>query len=231
MRDGDVFRLFRRRPEMIDVTPEGGKGPRTFGLMEVDKDYVGQDEKVAAAVQSFVERSFPPPEVPGLTEYAYTMEELRYIGETIGEEQVAARHAALLGGCRGRERTCPPVLGRPARSTTVKSYMATPDFLMAVTPREWLLMGARQGYRRGVHPRPDTDCSISGGGSAGQHWSNRAAHAEGEPLAFLFAKLSRLLMCRCVTNWMGDDGWLASYRWRHVMRTPVGDTLVARGQR
>ena len=37
-------------------------------------------------------------------------------------------------------------------------------------------------------------------------------------------------MCRAATNWMGDDAFMCKFGWRHVWRTPVGDTLIGNGK-
>ena len=37
-------------------------------------------------------------------------------------------------------------------------------------------------------------------------------------------------MCRLITNWMGDDGFVCKFSWRHVWRTPVGDALLINGR-
>jgi acyl dehydratase len=231
-RAGDVFRLFRRRPQVIDVTPEEGKSPRTFGLIEADKDYIGEDGQVAAQSQNYVERRFlpGPPELPGLQEYAYTMEELRYIGETMKEEKVRGAEPRYWEDVEEGEATAPAVLGPTGPVDLVKSYVATPDFLMAITPREWFLRALDEGIAEEFIPDDTPGLFYVRGGFGAWHWTTRAANAAGESLPFLFAKLSRLTMCRCLTNWMGDDGFLAAYNWRHIMRTPVGDTLVARGK-
>lgn len=232
VRRGDVFRVFRRRPEIVDVTSEDGNGPRTFGLTEVNKDFVNQDERATAQVRAYVERRFLP-EVPKpleVNEYAYTIEELRHLSKLIGQEHVRGAVPRYWEDVEVGGRTLPTVLGPTSMVDNLMSFAATPDALMAVTPREWLVMGLEKGIAEEFIPDPDTGLFYQRGGPAGQHWSLHAARAAGEALPFLFAKLSRLLMCRCVTNWMGDDGWLTSYRWRHVMRTPVGDALVARGE-
>ncbi len=227
---GDVFQVFRRRPEIVDVTSEGG--PRTFGLTETNKDYVNHEERVVAQVRAYTQRIFLPeaPKPATMPEYAYTMEELRYLAKTIGEERVRGAAVRYWEDVNVGDRTLPAVLGPTSMVDNLSSHIATPDPRMDVTPRDWLLMALDKGIGEEFIPGPAAGLFYQRGGPAGQHWSERSAQAEGEPRAFLFAKLSRLLMCRCATNWMGDDGWLAAYRWRHLMRTPVGDALTARGQ-
>lgn len=61
-----------------------------------------------------------------------------------------------------------------------------------------------------------------------RHWSDLAAQAEGEPCAWLFGIVSRFSLLRVLTNWMGDDGFVRRFKWRHMTRTRVGDTMVAR---
>jgi hypothetical protein len=227
---GDVFRVWRRRPQVVDVTPDGGTSPRTFGLVEADKDYVNQEDKVAAQVKNYVQRTFlpEPPKPIGLPEYAYTWEELRHMGEILKQEQVRGAEPRYWEDVEVGDRPTPTALGPTSMVDNLMSYMATPDFLMAMTTREWFLMALEQNITDEFIKDEATGLFHVRNGPAGWHWSNHAAQAAGEPHAFLFAKLSRLLMCRCLTNWMGDDGYLTSYRWRHIMRTPVGDALMAR---
>ena len=77
---------------------------------------------------------------------------------------------------------------------------------------------------------PTTGLYHPKGGGAGRHWSDYSAQAEGEPRAFLFGVLSRYTMARCVTNWMGDDGYFRVYKWRHINRNPVGDALIGQAE-
>jgi acyl dehydratase len=52
----------------------------------------------------------------------------------------------------------------------------------------------------------------------------------GEPHAFHFGAFARQVMVRLATNWMGDDGFLREYKWRHLKRTAIGDTLIGKGK-
>jgi hypothetical protein len=61
----------------------------------------------------------------------------------------------------------------------------------------------------------------------GRHNNDRAAQFEGGPRAWLFNLVPRVLMTRCATNWMGDDAFMCKFGWRHIWRTPIGDTLIA----
>jgi len=37
-------------------------------------------------------------------------------------------------------------------------------------------------------------------------------------------------MARLVTNWMGDDGFICKFSWRHVWRAPIGDAAIINGK-
>jgi hypothetical protein len=68
------------------------------------------------------------------------------------------------------------------------------------------------------------------GGDMMRHWDDVYARAEGEPGAFLWGLMSIKTMTRCITNWMGDDGFVRKYCWRHVTRTMVGDAAFSLGK-
>ena len=64
----------------------------------------------------------------------------------------------------------------------------------------------------------------------GRHGNDRAAQFEGGPRAWIFNVQSRYPMCRLITNWIGDDGFVCKFGWRHIWRTPVGDALLINGK-
>ena len=69
-----------------------------------------------------------------------------------------------------------------------------------------------------------------GGGDTLRHWDDYGARIEGEPGAFLWGMMSIKAMTRCLTNWIGDDGFVRKYKWRHVTRTLVGDAAFSQGK-
>jgi acyl dehydratase len=232
VRKGDVYRVWRRRPDIVDLTPLNGESPRTFGLVEMDKDYVNQEDKVTAQLRVYTQHSFLPekPKPLNIPEYAYTREELRQLADLIRQEHVRGAEPRYWQDVNLGDRTLPAVLGPTSMMDNMLAQVATPDFLEEATPREWFLVALDRGVDEEFIPGPAPGLFYVRGGPGGSHWSDHAAQAEGEAHATLSARLARQLMCRCVTNWMGDDAFLNRYRWRHLMRSPVGDALVARGQ-
>jgi len=87
---GDSFRVYQNRPQIVDVTPPGGESPRTYGLLEGDLEYFDQDERPLGRLKNYVQRTFQsdPPAIHPMPEYAYTREEIEYLGRLMKEEEV-----------------------------------------------------------------------------------------------------------------------------------------------
>jgi acyl dehydratase len=232
VRKGDALRVWRRRPDIVDLTPGNGESPRTFGLVEADKDCVNQEDKVVAQLRSYAQRTFlpAPPKMLGIPEYAYTRDELRDLADLVRQEHVRGAEPRYWQDVNLGDSTLPTMLGPTSMADNAMAYMATLDLLTDVTSREWLLLGLDKAINEEFIPGPAAGLFYQRGGPTGIHWSHHAAQAEGLPHAILSAKLGRLLMFRCVTNWMGDDAFLTRFRWRNLMPTPVGDALVAKSQ-
>ena len=187
VRRGDVLRVWQRRPDIIDLTPGDGESPRTFGLVESDKDCVNQEDKVVAQLRAYTQRVFAPapPKPPNIPEYAYTREELRHLADLARQEHVRGAEPRYWQDVNLGDRTLPTVLGPTSMMDNALANMATPDFLMHVTPREWLLMGLDKAINEEFIPGPAAGLFYQRGGPAGQFWSDHAARAVGHPRAVL----------------------------------------------
>lgn len=62
------------------------------------------------------------------------------------------------------------------------------------------------------------------------HWEDEMARAVGTPRAYDYGPERVSWMGHMMTNWMGDDGWLARLHARIVRHNPVGDTLWITGR-
>jgi len=232
VRPDDRFRVWVRRPQIFDVTPLGGKGPRTYGLLEGDLDYFVGDEPVCR-LQNYVQRTFQSERPPAhaMPQYFYTREELEYIGSLIGEEEIRGGTVRYWEDVQVGEEARPVVTGPTSMSINSLVAAITPDLgdFFTIERRFFLdSLGSALG------PEFILD-SASGrylvrGGPMGRHYSDLAAQAEGEPCAWLFGVVSRFALLRVLTNWMGDEGFLRRFKWRHMTRTRVGDTMVGRAK-
>lgn len=232
IRPGDSFRVWRRRPQLYDVTPLDGKSPRTFGLLEGDLDHINQNDELVSRVRNYVQRTFrsDPPPGHAMPEYSYTHEELKYIGRLIKEEEIRGRELRYWEDVRVGEQTKPIVTGPTTIATNALVAAIAPEAGFFLNNRSFFLDSLGEQLGPEFIQVPGTDRYVVRGGPAGRHWSDLAAQAEGEPCAWLFGVISRFSLLRVLTNWMGDDGFLRRFCWRHLTRTRAGDTLIGQGR-
>jgi acyl dehydratase len=234
VRVSDSFRVWQRRPQAKDVAPLDGKGPRTFARLLQDHDHINQKDELVSTVKFYEQRSFlpGPPKPYSMPEYGYTKEEVEFIIRTIGEEEIRGANIRYWEDVSVGEETKPVVLGPTNIQTVFAVYGA-----MGTITREMLLKDRLGAYLRD----PLMLCSgeyvflkdpVTGllYTHAGSHYSDRAAQAVGDPIAYLAGASSKFNMLRAVTNWMGDDGFVRKFNWRHIHRIPIGDTIIGRGK-
>ena len=78
--------------------------------------------------------------------------------------------------------------------------------------------------------KPDPETGFYAFGGLERHFLDSAALLEGKPRGFLFAVMSRGVLARLITSWMGDDAFMKKFHWRHIALTPIGDALIAKGK-
>lgn len=232
VRPGDAFRVWSRQPQIYDVTPLDGRSPRTWGLLEGDLDYINQHGRLAATLKNHVQRTFrsDKPRVHAMPDYAYTREELEYIGRMMHEEEIRGRDIRYWEDVQVGEETKPIVTGPTTVATNALTSSIALDIGFFLDNRPFFL----DSLKDELGPEFIWDEAKGGyvmrGGPAGRHWSDLAAQAEGEPCAWLFGVVSRFSLLRVLTNWMGDDGFLRHFSWRHMTRTRAGDTIIGGGK-
>jgi hypothetical protein len=199
--------------------------------MECDCDHINQKDELVSSMKTYTYRTFfpggPPKPTENMPKYGYTQPELEYIDRLVRAEEVRGANTRYWEDVKVGDETRPAVLG-PTYMGDNAAMFGDPGSMMGrgMPPRELLHKGPDGKMVGDFLKDPATGLFVARGGGAGRHWSDLAAQAEGEPCAFLFAVLSVYTMLRLLTNWMGDDGFLRKYHWRHVMRTPVGDCNV-----
>jgi hypothetical protein len=231
---GDSFKIWNRRPQIKDATGEDGKGPHTFALMEADCDHINQRDELVSTMKTYTYRTFfpdgPPEPANNMPKYGYTQEELEYIDGFVRAEEVRGANIRYWEDVKTGDETKPVVLGPTYMGDNAANF-GDPGMMMMALPLRELLHQGPDGKMAGDFLKdPETGLFVVRGGGAGRHWSDLAARAEGEPCAFLFAVLSVYTMLRLLTNWMGNDGFLRKYHWRHIARNPVGDCLIGHGR-
>ncbi|OFW56667.1 MAG: hypothetical protein A2133_05975 [Actinobacteria bacterium RBG_16_64_13] len=233
VRPGDSFRIHQNRPEIFDVTPPGDQSPRVYGLLEGDLEYFDQDDQPIGRLRNYVQRTFQSvgPTIHPMPEYSYTAEEIRYLGRLMKEEEVRGAATLYWEEVQVGDEPKPIVTGPTNMGTNAMTSAIIPDlgdFFMHARHFYLDSLGDTLGPEF-IHDAVKGRYMIRGG-LMSRHWSDLAAQAEGEPCAWLFGVVSRFSLLRVLTNWMGDDGVLRRFKWRHMTRTRVGDAIVAQAK-
>ena len=224
VRVNDSFKVRRRRPKIEDVTSLDEKGPRKFKLVDYEFDVINQRDELVNTFKLYLEITIvpePTKKAEPKPEYIYTKEELKFIDHIADEEEIRGADIRYWEDVSVGEGLRPVVLG-PTTAWDQICFFAGRSEGAILPMRE--LRKARPGML-GVDPVTGVIHS-----DIEWHFSDSIAQMRGEPRAFHFGAMARQLMARLVTNWMGDDGFLRRFNWRHIMRTAVGDTVIGRGK-
>jgi acyl dehydratase len=231
IRPGDTIRTWELRPTLEDSTDLSGDGPRKFRYVDGQCDYVNQRDEIIGALRQYVEVTLhegDPPVDKYFDDYGYTQKELDYLTEVFEDEKP-----------RGAEI-------RYWEDVEVGDDMGT----ITDGPTSFLHMGfgppppppgqvPKRTFTRYEEPLggpvmmgyvPDRETGLLYPVHGGRHGYDRAAQFEGGPRAWIYNVQSRYPMCRLITNWTGDDGFVCKFGWRHIWRTPVGDALLINGK-
>lgn len=219
----DSLKVWRRRPKLEDITDLDGKGPRKFSLLDIDFDLINQRDELVKTFKLYAEitiLSEPTNSANPKPEYTYTKEELQFIDRIANEEEIRGADIRYWEDVSVGEDTKPVCFG-PSTVWDMVVFQTsrfgpgrTMDELRKTGPKA-LLVADPTGV---VHS------------SVEWHLSDSQAQMRGEPRAFQHAALSRNLMAHLLTNWMGDDGFIKKFNWRHLSRTTLGDTIIGRGK-
>ena len=231
IRPGDTLRAYAKQPTLEDSTDLSGKEPRKFRYKETCCDIINQRNEVVTSYDLFVEITLHeglPPVDKYLDEYGYTQKELDFLAELTENEKIRGPEILYwedvnVGDSLGSVTTGPTdfihmnIGGAPTPPGEVPKR-AFPRY------EEPLQGPVMTSYA------PDRDTGLLYPVHGGRHTNDRAAQFEGGPRAWIFNFVSRYPMCRLITNWMGDDGFIGKFSWRHIWRTPVGDALIINGK-
>jgi acyl dehydratase len=225
IRPNDHFRVWRRRSTLDDITSLDGKGVRTFGFVSNDADLINQKEELVSVFKSYLEIPiFPEPpkrKADPFPDYSYTEEELAFIDRTFKAEEIRGAKIRYWEDVKVGEELKPVVMG----PTTLWDAMM---YTFGRGEGEYLpMMEIRKKMPFMVRRDPASNITHHG---LEFHHSDPGAHLSGMPHAILYGVISRQLMVRCVTNWMGDDGFLRKLHWRHMAANYIGDTMISYGR-
>jgi hypothetical protein len=230
VRPGDTLTVNRRHPTLTDITVSGG-GERRFAEVFDDTDVINQNNEVVATRKMLAiikVTDIPPSEARARVkalpykDHVYTKEELDYVQDIIDNEKIRGAKIRYWEDVGTGDELTPCSLG-PSTVWDMVSF--------AAARRSFPLLPTR-AYRESFVPGALARDPETGVVHAAQEWHFIKSMAEvfPEPQAFVYATSSRTQISRLITNWMGDDGQITAMKFRHLNRSPLGDTLVISGK-
>jgi acyl dehydratase len=253
IRVGDTVRAWNREPRLIEQKVDRD-GIRGFLNIEGDYDMVNQRNEVVTTTKNYTVRIFHPGGSPQakftLERYGYTEEEILYLDRLARRTEVRGADIRYWEDVKVGDELNPVVIG-PTNFQDIGNFGmggSAPGGADTGGSVPGGMAGGRGGgaeeekkplhqllEKEGVIEREEYIRDARGyyhksGGDMMRHWDHVYARAEGEPGAFLWGLMSIKSMIRCVTNWMGNDGFVRKYNWRHMTRTLVGDAAFSLGK-
>lgn len=229
IRLGDTIRVWRKRPILEDSTDLSGKGPRMFRYVDGQCDYINQRDEI---VGKFAQMCYltlyegAPPVEKQLPDYGYTQKELDHIIKLVEDEKLRGSQILFWEDVKVGDST-PITATGPINLRPFDWPTYLPTSKRAVAKYEEPFGGPIQF---GYIPDRKTGLIYMIKGGVGRHADSRASQYEGGRQAWGFNFDTRDPLIRAVTNWMGDDGFITKFTWRHVWRTPLGDNLYVNGK-
>jgi len=230
IRPGDTIRTWQKRPVMEDSTDLNGKSPRKFRYIDGHCDWINQNNEIIGKFTQYVEVTLWEGDFPHdkyLGEYGYTQKELDYIAKLTEAERPRGPIPLYWEDVKVGDQT-DPIANGPTGFTTL--HFGGPGPSAVRQPRKFEKYEEPTGGPIMFGYVPDKKTGLLYPTQGGRHNNDRTAQYEGGPQAWLFNFEPRYQMTRTVTNWIGDDGFVCKLGWRHQFRTPVGDTLISKGE-
>jgi acyl dehydratase len=251
IRVGDTVRAWNRAPQLVEQKVDRG-GIRGFLNIEGDYDMVNQRNEIVTATKNYTVRIFYPGGGPQakytLNRYGYSKEEILFLDKLARRTEVRGAEPRYWEDVAVGDMLGPVVIG-PTNFQDIGSQGGMGGGAPAAAAAGGdMTTGGRGGggpeEKKPVHQLLEDEGVIQrdeyiqdaqgyyykSGGDIMRHWDDVYARAEGEPGAFLWGLMSIKTMTRCITNWMGNDGFVRKYCWRHVTRTMVGDAAFSLGK-
>lgn len=259
IRVNDTIRAWNREPQLIEQKVDRG-GVRGFIDVEGDYDIINHRNEIVTSTKNYTVRIFYPSGAPGskftLERYGFTKEEIIYLDKLARQTEVRGAEIRYWEDVKVGDMLNPVVIGptnfqdiatqggggaAPGGTGTGGSVPGAAGMggmgggrgggaveekkpIAQLLEKEGVI-----GAREYVQDKT-TGYYYKGGGDTLRHWDDYGARIEGEPGAFLWGLMSIKSMLRCVTNWIGNDGFVRKYNWRHVTRTLVGDAAFSQGK-
>ncbi|MFH1775671.1 MAG: MaoC family dehydratase N-terminal domain-containing protein [Chloroflexota bacterium] len=223
-----------------DKTRRDGTGDRNF-LATSDRIFINQSDEVACVSKRRRMYLYGPPLAKGqpipprktgpkYLRYVYTQEEMDYIDSVIDAEEIRGAEPRYWEDIKEGEELKPVAFrgltdwdmaaminqGEVPRNTTIWDH----DYKVM---NQW----SRRRTNWWFDPSPAPKVSQCG---ASSHLTEEVAQWAGQPIPFTMGVQTDFMMCRLLTNWMGDDGFLKRFDTQNRLSNPNGDATFCEGK-
>ncbi len=239
---GDVFKVYQGRAVLKDETPPGEQPRRILAVYD-RKYYYSLDDEPIGVFTHVIKNIYAEPGTPygkimgygyendfGLNksfenvrwtaEYRYTKEELDCIAEIYANEPRRGAETRYWEDVHAGEVLPPVIIGPITEWDTVGA--------MATHAESTLNMMELRRLNPGMlFIDPETNVPHQG---AEIHLTREIPKLIGWYSPTIVEHTINSFLCRLVSNWMGDDGFITHFGWRKFANTSFGDTVIGRGR-
>jgi acyl dehydratase len=223
---GDSFRVFIGRHKLEDITRPEKSANRRFKY-NVEVNYINQrDELVGIFRRADITEILPPgtevekKDLKFTEEYVYTDEDIAAIDRLYDAEEIRGAEIRYWEDVSIGDALKPVVMGP---ITSWDSVIGIQSYGIGLFP----MIEVRRKTGERVMTDPVTKIPHK---SVEFHLSDEGAQMMGASSTTLFPATFEYLMCRLITNWMGDDGFLRGLEWQKLTNVPIGDTIFGSGK-
>jgi acyl dehydratase len=232
VRMNDVFRVWCRRPQLVDIAALDGKGPRVFQFLAHDVDVLNQKDEIICKLKLCLEIVVTPEPPEGMAAeaitdkvYKYTKEEMNFIDRVFKGEEVRGDKIRWWEDVKVGDKLKSVLMG-PTTLWDAIVYTAGRGE-MELIPMLEVRRKAKELQPWMIVEDPETGVIHHG---IENHHADLVAKLRGLPHAIHYGTMQRQTLTRCVTNWMGDDGFIRRFYWRHLGHFYIGDTIICDGR-
>ncbi len=239
---GDIFKVFQGRAVIKDETPPGKQPYRILAIYD-KKYYYAQDDELIGVFTHVVKNIYSAPGTPygkvmgygyendfGLNqsfenvrwteEFRYTDEELKRINDIYAKEPRRGDKPLYWEDVTVGE-VLPPVIMGPITEWDTVGAMATH------AESTLNMMDFRRLNPDMLFIDPATNVPHQG---AEIHLTRDIPKLIGWYSSTIVEHTINSFLCRLISNWMGDDGFITHFGWRKFANTCYGDTVIGRGR-
>lgn len=228
IRIGDSFRVFIGRHRVKDITRDEPEANRRFKY-DVEVQYFNQKDEIVTILRRSDRTTIFPKgtiqekkDVQFAQEYRYTEEDIAAIDQACDAEEIRGAKPRYWEDVNVGDTLTPVVMGPITAWDTVVEMQGVG---LALYP----MRVVRKHTAERVVVDPVTNIPHK---SIELHMTERGAQIQpmGRYSTTINASTIENTLCRLVTNWMGDDGFLRKLEFLKFSNVPLGDTVFGRGK-